>query len=68
MFGSKVLALIRKDFQFRDILILLKAGKTDDLALDCKDVHSLLQKFRSYGRCKVIADLMHFTSQNLFIL
>ena len=51
MFGSilKLLALNSKDFQFRDIPILQKAGKTESFVLDCRDVHFLLQKFRSYG-------------------
>ena len=61
----KLLALNRKNFQFRYILILLNAAKSE--FLDCRNVHSLLLKFPSYGRWKVIADLMHFSSQNLYI-
>ena len=36
--------------------------------LDCTDVHSLLQKFCSCGgKWNVVADLIHFSSQNLYI-
>ena len=53
MFGSisqpKHLALNRKDFPPRDMLILLKTGKTESLFSDCRDVQFLLQKYVSHG-------------------
>ena len=45
----KHLALNRKDFQPRDVPILLKTGKTGSLFSDCRDVQFLLQKYVSYG-------------------
>ena len=53
----KLLALNRSDFQFCDILILLKAGKTESFVLD----------FVHMGRRKVIADFIHFSSQKLYV-
>ena len=51
MFGSisQTLALNRKDFQFRNILILVNTRKTESFVLDYRDVYFLLQKFSSYG-------------------